>query len=95
MIVVGQSLRVTLYIDTNITGASNVQIGHLWPGGSKAYWTAVVDDAVNGQIHYDAPASENTAAGTLTVWPKVTQSDGKVIIAPAQSIQIVAEGSVS
>jgi len=84
------TVRLSVIIGVDITGASSVRFGYRKPGSSAiAYWTANVDDALTGAIHYDAV---HDTPGTWSLWYKVVQSDGKIIAIPAQSYAVVAEG---
>jgi len=84
------TVRLSVTIGVDITGASSVQFGYCKPGSlTIAYWTATVDDPTTGAIHYDAV---HDTPGIWALWYKVVQSDGKIIAIPAQSYAVVAEG---
>ena len=73
-IVVGQSYRISATLGINITGATSKQFGYRKPGSlTLAYWTAVVDDALTGAMHYDVTPANNDTPGNWTVWYKIVQ----------------------
>ena len=76
---VGQSkLKINVNLEQDVTGAT-VQIYYIKPSNVTDFFTATIDDAVNGLVSYDV-ADEATfdEVGTWTFYSKITFSDLKV-----------------
>jgi hypothetical protein len=94
MKIVGTDFDLTGTVNVDITGAQSVQFGYLKPGSSViAYWTATVLDALTGAIKYHVTAAQSDTPGIWKAWPKVVQSDGKVVKTIARTFELKAEGT--
>lgn len=92
MIIAGSSLRITISVGEDI-GAGTAVIKFKSPS-SQGVWTAVVDDASTGTIHYDAIPSDIAVVGTWAVWAVYTLADARVWKTAAKQFTVYEEGTV-
>ena len=95
MITIGQSYRVTFQLSTDLTTASSVQIGYMDPTRTTTLVSAIVDDTVNGVIHYDVNKTTNITTGLWKWWAEVSFTDGSKYIGEAKELWVHSIGDIA